>query len=92
MAGVLCLGGKLFMPRLARAQSEVLPEGELAFYKRSQPMSGCVSDIGTSADNTIWRPWTTSTTFFRCHHTGEVATMDPRVIEHLNLVQKTLGG
>jgi uncharacterized protein YcbK (DUF882 family) len=28
----------------------------------------------------------------RCHHTGEVAAMDPRVIEHLNLVQKTLGG
>ena len=23
-----------------------------------------------------------------CHHTGEVATMDPRVIEHINLVQK----
>lgn len=28
----------------------------------------------------------------RCHHTGEVATIDVRVIEHVNLVQKSLGG
>lgn len=27
----------------------------------------------------------------RCHHTGEVAAMDVRVIEHVNLVQKKLG-
>ena len=29
---------------------------------------------------------------FRCHYTGEVASMDVRVIEHVNLVQKKLGG
>ena len=28
----------------------------------------------------------------RCHHTGEVGAMDVRVIEHVNLVQKKLGG
>ncbi|MCS6896748.1 MAG: DUF882 domain-containing protein [Nitrospira sp.] len=28
----------------------------------------------------------------RCHHTGEVAAIDVRVIEHVNLVQKSLGG
>lgn len=28
----------------------------------------------------------------RCHYTGEVADMDIRVIEHLNLVDKKLGG
>jgi uncharacterized protein YcbK (DUF882 family) len=28
----------------------------------------------------------------RCHHTGEVGAMDVRVIEHVNLVQKRLGG
>ena len=63
MAGVLCLGGKLFMPRLARAEAEVLPEGELAFYNVHTDERLRV-DIGTNADNTIWRPWTTSTTFF----------------------------
>lgn len=28
----------------------------------------------------------------RCHETGEVAVMDVRVLEHVNLVQKALGG
>ncbi len=28
----------------------------------------------------------------RCHYTGEVASMDVRVLEHVNLVQKKLGG
>lgn len=28
----------------------------------------------------------------RCHHTGEVAAMDVRVIEYANLVQKAVGG
>jgi uncharacterized protein YcbK (DUF882 family) len=28
----------------------------------------------------------------RCHSTGEVAAMDVRVLEHVNLVQKKLGG
>lgn len=28
----------------------------------------------------------------RCHHTGEVGAMDVHVIEHVNLVLKTLGG
>ncbi|MFN3680847.1 MAG: YcbK family protein [Nitrospira sp.] len=28
----------------------------------------------------------------RCHYTGEVAAIDVRVIEHVNLVQKSLGG
>jgi len=91
VAGVLCLGEKLFMPRLARAQARVLPEGELWFYnvhtderlrvryrnERGQYDLTALDDLNH---------------ILRCHHTGEVATMDPRVIEHLNLVQKTLGG
>ena len=28
----------------------------------------------------------------RCHYTGEVAAIDVRVLEHVNLVQKKLGG
>lgn len=91
VAGVLCLGGKLLMPRLARAQAEVFPEGELWFYnvhtderlrvryrdERGQYDLAALDDLNH---------------ILRCHHTGEVATMDPRVIEHINLVQKTLGG
>lgn len=29
---------------------------------------------------------------FRCHHTGEVAAIDVRMLEHINLVQKKFGG
>jgi uncharacterized protein YcbK (DUF882 family) len=29
---------------------------------------------------------------FRCHYTGQVAAMDVRVLEYINLVQHTLGG
>ena len=28
----------------------------------------------------------------RCHYTGEVAAIDVRVLDHVNLVQKKLGG
>lgn len=52
MAGVLCLGGKLFMPRLARAQAEVLPEGELSFYNVHTDERLRVR-YGTGADNMI---------------------------------------
>jgi uncharacterized protein YcbK (DUF882 family) len=29
---------------------------------------------------------------FRCHHTGEVAAIDVRMLEHINLVQNKFGG
>lgn len=93
VAGVLCLGGRVLMPRLALAQSQadMLPEGELALYNvhteerlrvRYRDARGEYDLAAMDELNHI----------LRCHHTGEVATMDPRVIEHLNLVQKTLGG
>src|SRR4029078_1018474 len=86
-----CLGEMRFIPRLSRAEAEVLPEGELAFYNvhtderlrvRYRDERGQYDLAARDALNHL----------LRCHHTGEVATMDPRVIEHLNLVQKTLGG
>jgi len=91
VAGMLCMGGKLLMPQLARAHAEVLPEGELWFHnvhtderlrvryrdERGQYDLAALDDLNH---------------ILRCHHTGEVAAMDPRVIEHINLVQKTLGG
>jgi uncharacterized protein YcbK (DUF882 family) len=91
VAGVLCMGGRFLSPSLGRAQAAPLPKGELAFYNVHTGERLCVRyrdevgryDLGALDDlNHI----------LRCHHTGEVASMDARVIEHINLVQKALGG
>ena len=79
------------MPVPARAETQLLPEGELSFYNvhtderlrvRYRDESGGYDLAALDEVNHI----------LRCHHTGEVAAIDPRVIEHLNLVQKSLGG
>jgi uncharacterized protein YcbK (DUF882 family) len=91
MAGVLLLGGRLFALPHARAQAQILPEGELSFYNvhtderlrvRYRDEKGQYDLSALDDLNHI----------LRCHHTGEVVAIDPRVIEHINLVQKTLGG
>ena len=91
VAAFFCMGGRLINPSSARAQAASLPEGELAFYnvhtgerlRVRYRDEGGQYDLGALDDlNHI----------LRCHHTGEVASMDPRVIEHINLVQKALGG
>jgi uncharacterized protein YcbK (DUF882 family) len=91
VASALCLAGRFLAPQMARAQADVLPEGELAFYNvhtderlrlRYRDQRGQYDLAALDELNHI----------LRCHHTGEVATMDPRVIEHINLVQKVLGG
>ncbi|WP_455379153.1 DUF882 domain-containing protein [Petrachloros mirabilis] len=91
LVGLLLLSGRFITPGIARAQAEDLPEGELAFYNvhtnerlrvRYRDEQGRYDLSALDDVNNI----------LRCHHTGEVATMDPRVIEHINLVQKTLGG
>ncbi|HEY5627839.1 MAG TPA: DUF882 domain-containing protein [Nitrospira sp.] len=91
LAGLLLLGGRLLGPSGAYAQSEALPEGELSLYNvhtnerlyvRYRDEDGAYDLSALDDINHI----------LRCHHTGEVSVIDPRVIEHLNLVQKALGG
>ncbi|HKT34372.1 MAG TPA: DUF882 domain-containing protein [Nitrospira sp.] len=85
------MSGKFLAPPLLRAEAEALPEGELSFYNvhtderlrvRYRDVRGHYDLAALDDLNHI----------LRCHHTGEVAAMDPRVIEHINLVQKMLGG
>ncbi len=91
LVGLLLLSGRFFTPALARAQAEEFPAGELAIYNvhtnerlriRYRDEQGQYDLEALDDVNHI----------LRCHHTGEVATIDPRVIEHLNLVQKSVGG
>lgn len=85
--GLVLLGGRLAVPHLARANQ--LPDGELTFYNvhteeqlrvRYRDARGNYDLAALDEANHI----------LRCHHTGEVAAMDVRMIEHLNLVQKTV--
>jgi uncharacterized protein YcbK (DUF882 family) len=91
VVGLLLLSGRLLTPSMARAQVDELPEGELAFFNvhtderlrvRYRDEHGRYDLSALDELNHL----------LRCHHTGEVAAIDPRVIEHVNLVQKTLGG
>ena len=86
---LLMLGGRYFWPSFARAHH--LPEGTLTFYNvhtnewlrvKYRDEAGTYDLSALDELNHI----------LRCHHTGEVAAMDVRVIEHVNLVQKALGG
>ena len=72
----------MLTPTLLRAEAEALPEGELSLYNvhtderlrvRYRDERGHYDLAALDDLNHI----------LRCHHTGEVAAMDPRVIEHL---------
>jgi uncharacterized protein YcbK (DUF882 family) len=89
VAGALLLAGGWLRPVPARAHQ--FPEGELSFYNvhtderlrvRYRDDAGNYDLSALDEVNHI----------LRCHHTGEVAAMDPRLLEHVNLVQKSLGG
>ncbi|HET9845779.1 MAG TPA: DUF882 domain-containing protein [Nitrospira sp.] len=91
VAGVLLWSARVLSPPPIRAEAHALPEGELSLYNvhtderlrvRYRDERGHYDLAALDDLNHI----------LRCHHTGEVAAMDSRVIEHLNLVQKTLGG
>lgn len=89
IAGFLLLGERLLFP--AAMQAHPFPEGELSLYNihtderlrvRYRDRTG---EYDLSALDDINH-------ILRCHHTGEVAAIDPRLLEHVNLVQKALGG
>lgn len=68
-----------------------LPEGKLSLYNTHlkerltvnyRDLSGNYIPDGVKSINHI----------LRCHYTGEVASMDIRLIEYLNIIDKKLGG
>jgi len=91
VAGLLLLSGRLLASPPACALAEARPEGELSFYNvhTDERLRVRYRDDGGQYDLSALDDLNH---LLRCHHTGEVATIDPRVIEHINLVQKTLGG
>jgi uncharacterized protein YcbK (DUF882 family) len=89
LVGAALLGGRLFYPSVTFARE--LPEGRLTFFNvwtderldvTYRNEAGAYDFDALDEVNHI----------LRCHYTGEVAAIDVRVLEHVNLVQKKLGG
>lgn len=85
--GMLLLGGRWFSPSPGSASE--LPDGELTLFNvhtderlrvKYRNAAGTYDLAALDEANHI----------LRCHHTGEVAAMDVRMLEHLNLVQKAV--
>jgi uncharacterized protein YcbK (DUF882 family) len=87
VVGLLLLGSKILCPSIARASD--LPDGELTFFNvhtgerlrvRYRDDAGNYDLAALDEVNHI----------LRCHHTGEVSTIDVRMLEHVNLVHKSV--
>jgi len=89
VVGLLLFGSRLLRPSAARANE--LPDGELTFFNvhtnerlrvRYRDDAGNYDLAALDEVNHI----------LRCHHTGEVAAIDVQLLEHVNLVHKTVNG
>ena len=89
VVGLLLLGNRWLSPALARANE--LPDGELTFFnvRTGERLQVRYRD---EAGNYDLSALDEVNHILRCHHTGEVAAMDVRMLEHVNLVQKSVGG
>ena len=90
LAGVLFLAGR--KPAYSKTTTIMrLPEGKLSLYN-THSKDRLTIDYRDPLGN--YRPDALKSLnwILRCPYTGEVANMDIRAIEHLNLVDKQLGG
>jgi len=89
VVGLLLLGSRLLQPAPARANE--LPDAELTFFNvhTDERLQVRYRDDAGNYDLTALDE---VNHILRCHHTGEVAAIDVRMLEHVNLVQKTVGG
>ncbi len=88
LIGAAFVGGGLIVPPALFARD--LPEGRLTFVNLWTDERLDVT-YRNDAGLYDWEALDEVNHILRCHVTGEVAAMDVRVIEHVNLVQKSLG-
>lgn len=89
VAGVAMLGGRLVCPSVTFAGE--LPEARLTFVNVWTDERLDVT-YRNEAGGYDFDALDEVNHILRCHYTGEVAAIDVRVLEHVNLVQKKLGG
>ena len=89
VVGLLLLGSRLLRPSVVHASK--LPDGELTFFnvRTDERLRVCYRDDAGNYDLTALDE---VNHILRCHHTGEVAAIDVRMLEHVNLVQKAVDG
>lgn len=89
LAGLAMLAGRLVCPSIGWAQE--MPEGRLTFVNvwTHERLAVTYRDEKGTYDLDALDD---VNQIFRCHYTGEVAAIDVRVLEHINLVQKRVGG
>lgn len=77
--------------RPQRAVAQTLPEGRLTFLNvwTNERLEVTYRNEAGEYD---WEALDDVNHILRCHATGEVSAIDVRVLEHVNLVQKTIGG
>ena len=89
VAGLALLGGRLVCPSVTLAQE--LPDARLTFFNvwTDERLTVTYRDHQGQYDLAALDD---VNQILRCHYTGEVAAIDVRVLEHINLVQKKIGG
>lgn len=88
LVGALVLGGRLICPPVALARD--LPEGRLTLLNVWTDERLDVTYRNEAGEYDL-EALDDVNHILRCHYTGEVAAIDVRVLEHVNLVQKKLG-
>lgn len=89
VAAAAIVGARLVVPPLGWARE--LPEGRLSFVNvwTNERLDVIFRDAQGNYDLNALDD---VNHILRCHYTGEVAAIDVRVLEHVNLVQKQIGG
>ena len=84
---MLLLSSRLLRPSVARANE--IPDGELTFFNMhtDERLRVHYRDDAGNSDLTALDE---VNHILRCHHTGEVAAIDVRMLEHVNLGQKAV--
>lgn len=89
LASLAMLGGRLVSPSVTFARD--LPEARLTFFNVWTDERLDVTYRNEEGEYDL-DALDEVNHILRCHYTNEVAAIDVRVLEHINLVQKKLGG
>ena len=89
LVGAVVLGGRVICPPMTFARE--LPEGRLTLFNVWTDERLDVIYRNEAGEYDL-EALDDVNQILRCHYTGEVGTIDVRVLEHVNLVQKKLGG
>ena len=89
LVGVVMLGGRLVCPSVTFARE--LPKGRLTLFNVWTEERLDVTYRNEAGEYDL-EALDEVNHILRCHYTGQIGTIDVRVLEHVNLVQKKLGG